>query len=52
VPEVEEQGEELPERVDHQPSSFERGKLRSILNLLLYKSDLLYMSFIYFCIKL
>jgi hypothetical protein len=37
VPEEEEQGEELPEYVDHQPSSFERGKPRSILCLLLYK---------------
>jgi hypothetical protein len=26
VQEAEEQGEELPECVDHQPSSFERGK--------------------------
>jgi hypothetical protein len=26
VPEAEEPGEELPECVDHQPSSFERGK--------------------------
>jgi hypothetical protein len=26
VQEAEEQGEELPEYVDHQPSSFERGK--------------------------
>jgi hypothetical protein len=39
VPEEEEQGEELPECVDHQPSSFERGKPRSILSLLLYKSN-------------
>jgi hypothetical protein len=37
VPEAEEQGEDLPECVDHQPSSFERGKPRSILSLLLYK---------------
>jgi hypothetical protein len=44
VPEVEEQGEDLPEWVDHQPSSFERGKPRSILSLLLYKNNLLYMS--------
>jgi hypothetical protein len=42
VPEEEEQGEELPECVDHQPSSFERGKPRSILSLLLYKSNYLY----------
>jgi hypothetical protein len=35
VQEAEEQGEELPECVDHQPSSFERGKPRSILSLLL-----------------
>jgi hypothetical protein len=39
VPEEEEQGEELPECVDHQPSSFERGKPRSILSLLLYKKQ-------------
>jgi hypothetical protein len=52
VPEEEKQGEELPECVDHQPSSFERGKPRSILNLLLYKSNFLYMMFIYCCIKL
>jgi hypothetical protein len=52
VPEVEEQGEDLPKCVDHQPSSFERDKPRSILSLLLYKSNLLYMSFIYCGIKL
>jgi hypothetical protein len=52
VPEVKEQGEDLPECMDHQPSSFERGKPQSILSLLLYKSNLLYMSFIYCCIKL
>jgi hypothetical protein len=52
VPEEEEQGEELPEYVDHQPSSFERGKPQSILNLLLYTSNSLYMSYIYCCIKL
>jgi hypothetical protein len=46
VPEEEEQGEDLPECVDHQPSSFERGKPRSILILLLYKSNPLYMSYI------
>jgi hypothetical protein len=44
VPEVEDQGEDLPECVDHQPSFFERGKPRSILSLLLYKNNLLYMS--------
>ena len=42
VPEKEEQGEDLPECVDHQPSSFERGKPRSILSLLLYKSNSFY----------
>jgi hypothetical protein len=52
VPEVEEQGEDLPEYVDHQPSFFERGKPRSILSLLLYQINLLYMSYIYCCIKL
>jgi hypothetical protein len=46
VPEEEEQGEELPEYVDHQPSSFERGKPRSILNPLFYSSNSLYMSYI------
>jgi hypothetical protein len=52
VPEEEEPGEELPECVNHQPSSFKRGKPQSILSLLLYKSNSLYMSFIYCCIKL
>jgi hypothetical protein len=52
VLEEEEQGEELLECVDHQPSSFERGKPRSILSLLIYKSNSLYMSFIYCWIKL
>jgi hypothetical protein len=42
VPEVDEQEEDLPECVDHQPSSFKRGKPRSILSLLLYKSNSLY----------
>jgi hypothetical protein len=42
VPEEEEQGEDLPECMDHQPSSFKRGKPRSILSLLLYKSNTLY----------
>jgi hypothetical protein len=46
VPEEEEQGEDLPECVDHHPSSFERGKPRSILNSLLYSSNYLYMSYI------
>jgi hypothetical protein len=39
VPEAEEPGEELLECMDHQPSLFERGKPRSILSLLLYKSN-------------
>jgi hypothetical protein len=39
VHEEEEQGEELSECVDHQPSSFERGKPRSILNSLFYSSN-------------
>jgi hypothetical protein len=52
VPGEEEKGEELPECADHHPSSFERGKSWSILSLLLYKSNSLYMSFIYCCIKL
>jgi hypothetical protein len=38
VPETEEPGEELPKCVDHQPSSFERGKPWRILSLLLYKT--------------
>jgi hypothetical protein len=46
VPEEEEQGEDLPKCVDHQPSSFERGKPWSILNSLLYSSNSLYMSYI------
>jgi hypothetical protein len=41
VPEEEEQVEDLPECVDHQPSSFERGKPRSIISLLLDKSNYL-----------
>jgi transcriptional accessory protein Tex/SPT6 len=44
--------EELQECPDHRPSSFERGKPQSILSLLLYKSNQLYMSFIYCCIRL
>jgi hypothetical protein len=44
--------DELQECLDHRLSSFERGKLRSILSLLLYKSNQLYMSFIYCCIRL
>jgi hypothetical protein len=39
VPEAKEQGKDLPKCVDHQPSSFERGKPRNILSLLLYKSN-------------
>jgi hypothetical protein len=46
VPEEEEQGEELPKCVDHQPSSFERGMSWSILNSLFYSSNSLYMSYI------
>jgi hypothetical protein len=46
VSKVDEQEEDLPECVDHQSSFFERGKPRSILSLLLYKSNALsiYMS--------
>ena len=47
LPEEEEQGEDLPECVDHQPSSFERGKPRSIISLLLYKSNSLYIYMSY-----
>jgi hypothetical protein len=36
VPEAEEQGEDLPECMDHQPSSFEKDKPQSIISLLLY----------------
>jgi hypothetical protein len=46
VPEEEEQGEMLLECVDHQPSSFEKGKPRSILNSLFYSSNSLYVSYI------
>jgi hypothetical protein len=46
VPEEEEQGEDLPECVDHQPSSFERGKPRIILKSLLYAINFFYMSYI------
>jgi hypothetical protein len=42
VSEVEEQEDDLSECVDHQPSSFERGKPQNILTLLLYKSNSLY----------
>ena len=53
VPEEEEPGEDLPECVDHQPSSFERGKPQSIISLLIYKSNSFYIyEFIYCCIKL
>jgi hypothetical protein len=46
VPKEEEQGEDLPECVDHQPSSFERGKPRSIIKSLLYSINSFYMSYI------
>jgi hypothetical protein len=39
APEAEEPSEELLECVDHQLSSFKRGKPQSILSLLLYKSN-------------
>jgi hypothetical protein len=44
--------DKLQECLNHHPSSFERGKPRSILSLLFYKSSQLYMSFIYCCIRL
>jgi hypothetical protein len=47
VPEEEEPGEELPECVDHHPSSFERGKPRSILSLLFIKAILYYLNYSY-----
>jgi hypothetical protein len=37
VPKDEEQDMELPECLDHQPSSFEKGKLQSIISLLIFK---------------
>jgi hypothetical protein len=40
VPESEEAGEDLPECVDRQPSSFEKGKPRSILSPYLLKAIL------------
>jgi hypothetical protein len=46
VPEDDEQEEELPKCIDHQPSSFERGKPWSILNSLFYSNNSLYMSYI------
>ena len=49
VPEEEEQGEDLPECVDHQPSSFEQGKPRSILSLLLYESNSFYIYEFTYC---
>jgi hypothetical protein len=53
VQEAEEQGEELPECIDHRPSSFERGKPRSILILLLYKAtNYKYKLYVYCCITL
>jgi hypothetical protein len=42
VPEVDEQEEDLPDCVDHQLSSFERDKPQSILSLILYKNNSLY----------
>jgi hypothetical protein len=47
VSEVDDQEEDLPECVDHQPNSFERGRPRSILSLLLYKSNSLYIWVLY-----
>jgi hypothetical protein len=46
VPKEEEEGEDLPECVDHQPSSFERGKPQSIIKSLLYSINSFYMSYI------
>jgi hypothetical protein len=52
VSEVDEQEDDLPECVDHQPSFFEQGKPRSILSLLLYKSNSLVIHMSYkLCIK-
>jgi hypothetical protein len=48
VPEVDEQEDDLLECVDHQHSSFERGKPQSILSLLLIKIILyIYIYYIY-----
>jgi hypothetical protein len=44
--------DELQECLDHRPSSFERGKLQSIISLLLYESSLMYICYRYCCIKL
>jgi hypothetical protein len=46
VLEEEEQGDDLPKCADHQPSSFERGKPRSIIKSLLYSTNSFYMSYI------
>jgi hypothetical protein len=37
VPRDEEQDVELPECLDHQPTSFEKGKLWNIISLLIFK---------------
>jgi hypothetical protein len=42
VQEAEKPGEELSECVDHQSSSFEKGKPQSITSLLLYKKQFKY----------
>jgi hypothetical protein len=47
VLEEEEQGEDLPECMEHHPSLFERGKPRSIISLILYKSKPLYIRVLY-----
>jgi hypothetical protein len=51
VPEAEEPGEELPECVDHQPSSFERGKPWSIQVSYFIKQLTIYKLYVYYCIK-
>jgi hypothetical protein len=52
MPKVEEQEEDLPECVDHQPSCFKLGKPQSILSLLLHKSNLLYIYIVLYIIAL
>jgi hypothetical protein len=53
VQEAEEQDEELPECVDHEPIFFERDKPRSIPILLLYKAiNYIYKLYVYCCVML
>ena len=47
MPQEQESREDLPECVDHHPSSFKRGKPQSILSLLSYKSNSFYIYELY-----